>query len=283
LYNDDPKAPLTRKENYRVTLLLAALLHILLFSVLFLTFHHSPKRFLNAATPPIIYATAVAVENHPLSVPDVSEKEKIKLPPKTEKTLIKPVLIEKSPNTLMIKEKKVANTAVNASSVPTKTYLQDRMASKKILPKQPASAKSLTKEKNTHHALSTQSLQLAQKNVQQLLQQEVNTLVQRHQVAVRNTATTEKYRHLILQSIAQHWIVPPELDKHLETKLAVHLAPGGMVVEVVIVKSSGNSVLDRSAQSAVYKASPLPVPKNGLFNTFRQINLTVRPEGVLTQ
>ncbi len=271
-----------RKEDYRFTLLLAVLLHILLFLGLFLTLRHSPKLFLTAsAPPPIIYATVV--EHHSLPTPEIGEKEKIKLSAKNEKMLIKPVLIEKSPVVLQVKEKKIANTTGNSSPVRTKTDIKNLTTTKKIQPKQSTSPKLLSKEKNTHHPLSAKSLQLAQKNVRELLQQEVNTLVQKHQVAARNTATTEKYRHLILQSIAQHWIIPPELDKHLETKLAVHLAPGGMVVEVVIIKSSGNPVLDRSAQSAVYKASPLPVPKNGLFNTFRQINLTVRPEGVLTQ
>ena len=262
-----------RQGDYRFTLLLAALLHIVLFSALFLTLRHTPKLFLSAATPPpIIYATAVE-----------SPQEKIKPPPKTEKALIKPALIEKSPIALPVKEKKLTKTAINTTPVLAKPHLKNPTVVKRSQIKPLAQRKPTTKEKNTHHALSAKSLQLAQKNVQELLQQEVNTLVQKQQVAARNTATTAKYRHLILQSIAQQWIVPPELNKHLETKLAVHLAPGGMVLEVVIVKSSGNPVLDRSAQTAVYKASPLPVPKNGLFNTFRQINLTVRPEGVLTQ
>jgi len=52
-----------------------------------------------------------------------------------------------------------------------------------------------------------------------------------------------------------------------------------VVLEVSLTRSSGDSILDRSAQSAIYKASPLPVPSDtDAFNVFRDISLTVRPE-----
>jgi colicin import membrane protein len=47
------------------------------------------------------------------------------------------------------------------------------------------------------------------------------------------------------------------------------------------MRSSGDTLLDRSAQTAIFKASPLPVPSNvETFNLFRDISLTVRPEQV---
>jgi colicin import membrane protein len=271
------------KEDYRFTLLLAVLCHILVFSALFLTLRHAKPLFLNASAPPPSIQ-AIAVDSSELPIRDPGEKQLIKKPPsKTEKAIIKPEFIEKSPISLTRKENKLAKTTVNTLPVVAKKPLKNPAPVKKTPSKQAvAKPKAVVKEKNNRHPDSAKSLQLAQKNVQQLLQQEVSTLLQKQQIAARNAATTEKYRHLILQSIAQQWIMPPKLNKHLETRLAVRLAPGGMVLEVIIVKSSGNVVLDRSAQTAVYKASPLPVPKNGLFNTFRQINLTVRPEGIIS-
>ncbi len=199
----------------------------------------------------------------------------------------KPVLITKSPVVLPVKANGLAKLLTN-KIYPIKTAPQKPLLIKKIVSSKNKATKlakqSLKKEKNHPAKVSLKSLQMVQKNVKRLLEQEMTTLNKVSLNAARNVATTDKYRHLILQSIAQQWIIPPEMNKHLETKLAVRLAPGGMVLEVLIVKSSGNPVLDRSAQTAVYKASPLPVPKNsGLFNSFRQINLTVRPEGVITQ
>lgn len=278
------------ESSYRYSLAIAIFLHIILFLALFLTLRHSTK-LLFLAPPPlqVIHATAISIDTQ-MHQP-TPDTEKIKpLPTAVVKTLSKPVLLEKSPVLLPIKEKKIHKVEQD-KIIPLKIPNKQPSLVKKVVSvnktKQPTSAVVAHKPKKvTHKHLkpSKESLKLVEKNVQQLLDQEMKSLAKQQINAARNAATTDKYRHLILQAIAQQWIIPPEMNKHLETKLAVHLAPGGMVLEVIIVKSSGNAVLDRSAQTAVYKASPLPVPKNnGLFHTFRQINLTVRPEGVITQ
>lgn len=269
-------------ENYRVTLLLAVLFHILLFTLLFVTLTHSVKPlFLRAAPITIIQATAV--ESNQLAIQDINKQKKTELPVKVEKVPLKPVIVEKSPLTLPLREKKLAKKSLNPSPMVVKSPLPKSASKQHVVPSQKlVQATRGTKEKNRKATLSAKTLAITQKNVQQLLQQEVTSTEKRTETALRNTATTEKYRHLILQAIAQQWIIPPDLDKNLETKLVVRLAPGGMVLDVMIVKSSGNTVLDRSAQTAVYKASPLPVPKQTvLFNTFEKINLTVRPKGIL--
>ena len=94
---------------------------------------------------------------------------------------------------------------------------------------------------------------------------------------------TEHYKGLILQTIATHWILPTKINKKISCRFKIHLAPGGKVLSVSLLKSSGDPALDRSARAAVYKASPLPVPANSIqFEKFRTFNLTVRPEKVLS-
>ena len=71
----------------------------------------------------------------------------------------------------------------------------------------------------------------------------------------------------------------PENSENKICKLLIRLAQGGKVEQVSLLKSSGDPVLDRSAMSAVYKASPLPVPAEAEnFDKFRVLRLTVRPE-----
>lgn len=89
----------------------------------------------------------------------------------------------------------------------------------------------------------------------------------------------DKYKSLIVAAIGQQWILPESVDKQLSSQFRMRLAPSGEVLELSLIRSSGDAVLDRSAENAIYKASPLPVPGNHeVFDLFREITLTVRPE-----
>lgn len=97
----------------------------------------------------------------------------------------------------------------------------------------------------------------------------------------RIAGEVDKYKALIVNAIGRNWILPENVDSSLSSQFRIRLAPDGMVLEVSLTRSSGDPLLDRSAQTAIYKASPLPVPKDAeTFNLFRDISLTVRPEQV---
>ena len=97
----------------------------------------------------------------------------------------------------------------------------------------------------------------------------------------RLAGEVDKYKALIVNAIGRNWILPENVDSTLSSKFRIRLAPDGMVLEVTLIRSSGDSLLDRSAQTAIYKASPLPVPADSrTFNMFRDISLTVRPEQI---
>lgn len=97
----------------------------------------------------------------------------------------------------------------------------------------------------------------------------------------RIAGEVDKYKALIVNAIGRNWILPENADSTLSSQFRIRLAPDGMVLEVSLTRSSGDPLLDRSAQTAIYKASPLPVPTDAeTFNMFRDISLTVRPEQV---
>ena len=99
----------------------------------------------------------------------------------------------------------------------------------------------------------------------------------------RVAGVVDKYKALIIHAIGEQWILPEQVDHNLSSQFRIHLGPHGVVLDVQLTRSSGSSVLDRSAQAAIYKASPLPVPSEpDLFNLFRDISLTVRPEHVMS-
>lgn len=91
-----------------------------------------------------------------------------------------------------------------------------------------------------------------------------------------------KYKALIVQAISENWLVPLQANKSLTSELMIKLAPGGMVLDVQITRSSGDKALDSSARAAVLKSSPLPVPNDPEeFEPFRQFVLKVKPENII--
>jgi colicin import membrane protein len=76
------------------------------------------------------------------------------------------------------------------------------------------------------------------------------------------------------------WVSPMGSAQGLKCTIQVKLLPTGEVMDAVVVGSSGDPVFDRSAENAVRKASPLPVPQDKiLFNQkYRVFNLSFKPD-----
>lgn len=144
---------------------------------------------------------------------------------------------------------------------------RERIAKKKRLQEQHA-RELAKKQRELRKKLLAQQMAAEQKNIEKAQ-------------VLQTQGILDKYKAQIIQAIQQVWIVPNSSNKKASCVLLIDLAPGGVVLSVKILHSSGNAVLDRSARVAVFKASPLPVPKDpALFDKFRELRLTVRPEEI---
>ena len=116
-----------------------------------------------------------------------------------------------------------------------------------------------------------------EKNMQQQLDQDATQLNQAKQQQINSELA--KYTKLIRQAIAAQWIIPASASRAAYCVLDIQLGVGGVVNAVQVKQSSGDRVLDRSAMTAVYKASPLPVPADPqLFKLMQDIQLKVQPD-----
>ena len=68
------------------------------------------------------------------------------------------------------------------------------------------------------------------------------------------------YGARIEKAIQAVWRVAPGTEDWREAKVNIKLTPRGEVESVRIVNSSGLPAFDKSAVTAVYQASPLPLP-----------------------
>lgn len=100
--------------------------------------------------------------------------------------------------------------------------------------------------------------------------------------AARDAQRVNEYVALIQAEVERRWNRPPSAREGMQAELRITLIPGGDVIDVRLLRSSGDMAFDRSAENAVRMAGRLPVPADpALFNNyFRQFRFLFRPEGL---
>jgi len=80
--------------------------------------------------------------------------------------------------------------------------------------------------------------------------------------ALARSGVMDEYRALLIQTIERSWIRPASARPGLECTLYVTQAPGGTVVDVKLGPCNGDEAVRESITNAVYRASPLPAPRD---------------------
>lgn len=76
----------------------------------------------------------------------------------------------------------------------------------------------------------------------------------------RTTTVMSQYSAKIEKAIKDKWRVAPGTESWRVAKVNIKLSPEGEVLKVVVINSSGSQDYDRSVETAVLQASPLPFP-----------------------
>jgi colicin import membrane protein len=120
---------------------------------------------------------------------------------------------------------------------------------------------------------------LAQEEAQQLADEK------NQQQLEEDEAIANSYIAIIVQTITNRWSRPPSARNGMEVTVAMQLTPNGQVVDASVIKSSGDSVFDRSAIRAIKQIEQFPEIKNmpnRVFEAeFRNFKLVFRPEDLL--
>jgi len=80
--------------------------------------------------------------------------------------------------------------------------------------------------------------------------------------ALARSGVMDEYRSLLVQTIERSWIRPPSARAGLECTLFVTQAPGGTVIDVKLGPCNGDQAVRESITNAVFRASPLPAPRD---------------------
>lgn len=183
-------------------------------------------------------------------------------------------------------ELKIKNEALKKQAEQLQLAEQKREKERKAkLKKEQDELKKLQKEKEEAIA-AKKKLEQEQKQAKEkqkekeLAEQKARQLQQQQEISARaSQGEINRYMQLIKNKIDQNWRQPIGFDfNSLVCKVLVKLLPTGEVVEASVITSSGNLEFDRSAELAVSKSSPLPMPEDPhIAKEFREFEFTFRP------
>ena len=276
-------------------LLFSAGFHVVVLILLICSYEFSAPMLVVSNNDPKV-VNAIALKDSPLIAPPTKVVE--------DKPVAKPVLPQPEPPKPLpetVAATKPAASAEPAIQAPAEKKLALSNEHKKPLPDKPQKTlakkelskqlladledelakQSKAKQKKLKNKFSQALKAQSEKALDQLMKEQSHTAAASER-SQHMQGIIDKYKAQIIQAIGQQWVVPSHVNKRLYCELLIHLAPGGVVLDVQVTKSSGDLSLDRSARSAVFKASPLPVPDDIYsFEPFRQFVLKVKPENVL--
>ncbi len=246
-------------------LLVSILVHATLFGILLLSFVPTQYR---------LPGPAKGVKNI-IEVSAVSQ-QKITAVIQARQRRLQQIKLAKQRKLAAIKRAKQRRLAAIKRAKMLNLQAQRRQAKLKQLKVQ----QKLLEQKLQQQALLASEQQYLKKKLKQKAQLE-HQRMQRLQQSLQS-GVIDRYKAQLKAAIEQQWFLPPGTDTQLECRLRVRLAPGGVVLSVTLLSSSGNAAVDRSAKTAIMQASPLPVPKNpALFDAFRVLNLTMSPKDIV--
>ena len=162
---------------------------------------------------------------------------------------------------------------------PVKKKAEKKKESKEVERKNKALAET-KKRKALADRKKREAVQRKQRDEQALREMLLQEEQERAQAAkaARAASLVDEYKVAIRQKVSRNWVRPPGASQGLKCMVKVRLVPSGEVLEAKVVRSSGNTVFDRSVENAVYKAAPLPIPTDtDLFDFFREIEFLFNP------
>lgn len=198
---------------------------------------------------------------------------------------IQAVIVEKPKPKPVVKKKPKKKPKPKAKPKPK----PKKKAAKKPTPKKPVAKAPKPKPKPKPKPIfdnSEMELMMAEEDTEmaqleeELAEQERLALAAREVQRQKELSIVEEYSVYIREKVTRHWSRPPSARNGMHVELQIFMIPGGDVMEVRVLESSGNDAFDRSAEMAVRTAGRFEVPSDpAIFNAyFRKLKLLFKPE-----
>ena len=219
------------KKKLTRPFVLALTLHLTLLGLFALSALYKPAPVEQPPAPEIIHATMIDLATLPTKVEEDSPKEVAK---------------QETADTEAAAQAKAEADALAKAEVAKQTKAEAATQAKAEAAKQAkAEADALAKAEVAKQAKAEADAAEATKN------------------KLAAQASESNQAKIAIQKKVEHsWIRPATANEGLKCTIKVKLMSDGTVISAEVISSSGDEIFDRSAENAVEKASPLPVPND---------------------
>ncbi|MCK5647784.1 MAG: cell envelope integrity protein TolA [Gammaproteobacteria bacterium] len=290
------------KEN-STAFIVALIFHFLFFGALFFNWQMDKPKKIVMQQGDIIQVTSVDANSYDAEIKKIEQQKQAKLR-KAEADRKARVLEKKKKQEQVRRQKEKKRQAEELKRQKAATAKKEKAAKKKAEQekqrKKAAEKKKIAAEKLKKEQLIKEQKKKAEQEKQRLKEQKKRQEAEQKRKAaeekkrqaelqrkeVRDRETRERRskgvvkRHvaMIAQKIERNWRQPLDAPPKLQCKIDIMLLPSGKVVSVKVVESSGHLSFDRSVETAVRRASPLPVPSDSvIFKQFEVMRLRFEP------
>lgn len=293
------------RNNLRAVVL-AVLVHIALIAMLVISLDWTPKPQPAGAQDAVVQATMVddsvrkaaqqkkeqeqEVERKRLAELEAEKQEREDEQKRAAEAEAQRLAEELKQQELVAEQEKIRQEQQAAEQKRLETAKREAALKEKQMEEAKRQAEQVKREEEkrlaaveTQRKIDAEKKRKAEKEAQQRKeaeQQLKDQLASEEQAASARQAQTliSQYIPLIQNRVKSRWLPPPSAQPGMSCTVTVRLIPGGEVVEARVTTSSGDPIFDRSVESAVYKASPLPLPPDpALFEYFRELNFIFKP------
>lgn len=267
-------APRYYHNSYVFAWLLSVAGHVVLMALLFIGWSHQSK-ITELDTPKYVQARLVKMTAQSAVAKQAVAQEIIQQPVKKEEPepeIIRPLQRE------VVQPPKESKNQLQLKKQKEEKLKQEKLKQEKL--KQQALLEEKQKRENAERAAKEKAA-AEKRAADQALAREMAE-EEALQQSLSDKELAQSYADMIRRRVEQNWNRPPSAQKGMEVLLEIHLVPTGYVTGVSVLRSSGNTAFDLSAQQAVQKAERFPeikdVPSRAFEQHFRRFKMLFRVE-----
>ncbi len=272
---------LTRPDGYGLPLVLAVGLHVLVATIFVVQWDHGEVRK-PEPVPRHMVANVIQEENK--AVKQRREKAQAAKQRAERQRQQAAKTAQQKRQRLAEQKRQAEQKAQREREKKAAQKREQALAAKREREAQQQRQRELEKQRQAEQQRREQQLAEEQALLEQRqLEQELQRQLDAEAAAEAAARTAATHIDMIRSRIESLWRYPPAVEKNQQVSVRLTLVPTGEVVQVEVVRSSGNQALDRSVEQAVRRASPLPVPDDiQLFERqFRTLTMNFRPENAM--